>query len=200
MLNPNTTLFLCDKCQGEFLYRDLEVKAANNHKYCKKCYAEREKELTPKQHSLLIFLYNNEEWVHIDQGNLLNHYEELHGTDFLSLHDFLADLQALIINKYVRTHTLDAFYQITQEGREFIKSSEEPLIYQCCQCGDYYTLDNIDLMILEAMIEQNPDSTVIEDTCDACQDENERDSRFWDDPDHEHDTWDNVLVYGEDPE
>ena len=157
--------------------------------------------LTDTQRELLIWFYNNQQWQHIDQGNMMEAYVEITGDEDFPITDFLMDIQALVMAKYLRTHTLDTFYYITIEGKEFVNNSTNPIsIYQCCQCGDFYSLENIDPMILEAYIEQYPNGTVIEDTCSACEDENYRESRFWDDPDHEHDTWDDVLVYGEDPQ
>ena len=198
MLNPNTTRFLCDKCQGEFLYRDLEV-VSGNTKFCKECYANRDEALTAIQRSLLIWLYNHQQWQHIDQGNLMEAYVEITENENFEIKTFLMDIQALVMAKYVRTHTLDCFYQITPEGKKYLENSiDDTIIFQCDQCGDFWSLDHTDdPMILSAYLEEHPSGTTIEQTCSACENENLRESEFYGDPDNEYDTWDDVLVYGE---
>ena len=208
MFDSETTTYLCDKCQKEVLYRDLEVKVGMTIKYCRECYNNRDTTLTPNQHTLLIWLYDAQmpdlgkerhlEWMHVDQGNLINAYGEITGGNPSdALKRFLADMQALLINKFIRTHTLDAYYTITPEGINYLENSNpEFTVYQCCQCGDFWSNEEPDEMILEALMTQNPNSTTIEATCQACETQNEREADLYGD-DEDDNTWENVLVYGE---
>ena len=210
MQDPEPTRYLCDNCQKEVLYQELKIKAGYTIKYCAECYNNRKTELTQTQRSLLIWLFDAtvpdlfEEqhltWKYIDQGNLITAYKEIiGGNQSFLLNRFLDDMKALIINKFVRTHTMDAFYAITKEGIAYLEENHMPItIYQCPQCGDLWSNDYPDdSLILEAHIAENPDGETIEEMCQNCIDENEKDSMFWDDPDDEHDTWDDILVYGE---
>ena len=180
MLTPNNNRFLCDKCDRDFLFQEMAV-ISGNKKYCKGCYDNRG-ELTDTQRSILIWLYDAQvpdlfdgqhlTWQHVDQGNLINAYQEIIGEEtFLALNNFLMDIQALIIAKYVRTHTMDAFYAITSEGITFLEENKEPIIiYQCPECGDLWSDEYDDSMILESIIAESDNDTTIESECSQCED------------------------------
>ena len=199
-LNPTTTQFLCDKCQNEVLYKDLEI-ISDNAKFCKECY-ENKGTLTPIQKSILIWMYNNQTWQHIDSGNLIYAYGKITNNKDFNIQSFRMDVQALIINKYIKTHTLNTFYSITSEGIKQVQSElNDQFICQCPQCGDLWRLDSTDDPIeMQAHLQENPKITTIEQICESCENEQMLNQVFWGDPDEDEDdynTWDDVLIYGE---
>ena len=207
MHNPKTT-YLCDKCQKEVLFHELKVIAGQTVKFCKECYDNREPILTYTQEELLLWLYEQQvpdtfegdhlTWLHIDQGNIINAYQEIIGEDQeFQIKAFLNDMQALTINKFIRTHTMDAFYAITPEGIAQVESKLNTFyIYQCCQCGEIYHPDYPESFDLETKITEKQKTETIEDTCQNCTDQNDRWANLWTDDD-EQDPWEGVLVYGE---
>ena len=93
--------------------------------------------ITDTQRSLLIFLYDSKHLITIDQGNLLYAYTEITGNENFKLKDFLMDIQTLILRKFVKLHTLNTFYKITEKGIKFLDNTTQTLlISQCDRCGD----------------------------------------------------------------
>ena len=128
--------------------------------------------LTHTQRLLLIWLYNQQKCLTIDEGNLLYAYKQITGEPDFKFHTFSADLNTLINLKYIQRHTTNTFYQITHIGKQFLQNSiESQITYQCPHCGDFWNSDNDDEMIIDAYLQQYPNGTTIEEICGACEKE-----------------------------
>ena len=165
---PEETMFLCDSCNEEFLIHEMIY--SGNIKACKACVNTLPEKLTPTQHYLLIFLFNHKKLIVIDQGNLLHTYNEATGNEDFNLTDFLMDIQVLVMRKFVKIHTLNAFYKITEEGIKYLDNTTKTImIFQCDRCGDIWSPDIENDMIIDAFLAENPDEHISVSTCDQCE-------------------------------
>ena len=84
-------------------------------------------QLTPTQRSLLIFLYNEQDTMIIDEGNLCAEYAKITDNPDFDIKDFLMDTLVLITRKLVKTNTHDTFYKITDAGKKLLKDSHNDI-------------------------------------------------------------------------
>ena len=133
--------------------------------------------LTETQRSLLIWFYNNKDSCTIDWGNILYAHGEITGDTFDEREECDSNLQALIDKKFVNQEAppTDCFYYISAEGIKHIEdTTETTLMFQCEKCGDMWSPDIDDPMLLEAYLAEHPDGHVSIDKCEACEVQEER--------------------------
>ena len=134
------------------------------------------KELTDTQRSLLIWFFNNKESVTIDFGNILFAHGVITDDTFDEKNECQPNLKVLMDKGFVSEEDppLDCFYYITDKGKAFLdKTVEKHIIFQCDHCGDIWSPDIEDPMILEAYLTEHPDGHVSIEMCESCERENE---------------------------
>ena len=84
------------------------------------------------------------------------------------------DTQLLKKNNLISTQLNNSLYKITKEGIEFIETSiETTLIFQCDRCGDIYSPDIEDPMLLHVYLAEHPEGHVSVESCESCENEAE---------------------------
>ena len=128
--------------------------------------------LTDTERSLLIWFHNNLSTISLDQGAILHAYGEITDDPYDNENKFLPTIIALIENKMITRNPppIDCFYMITEKGVKYLTdTTETTLIYQCDRCGDMWSPDINDDMILDAYLAENPDEHISVDTCEQCE-------------------------------
>jgi len=128
--------------------------------------------------------------ITIDSGNLQYAYGEIVENPDFDIEEYRTDLRSLMSRKFVTSHTLDAFYKITKEGIKYLEDRCQPqLIFQCDRCGDIWSPDIDDPMIIEAYLVEHPSGHVSIEKCESCEIQAEQE----DDDTDEDDTWETII-------
>lgn len=79
-----------------------------------------------REYSILKFLYEHQEWRHIDQGNLEAAIEEVDDSDSSS--PFFSAIEDLMAYGYIAVdEDLECFYHITDNGIEYYERHKKEL-------------------------------------------------------------------------
>ena len=132
--------------------------------------------LTKHQRSLLIWFYNNKTSCTIDFGNVLSAHGDITGDTFDENEECDKNLQTLIEKGLVikEPQPLDCFFHITEKGIKHLDDTiETTLLFQCDSCGDMWSPNIEDPMLLDAYLLEHPDGNVSIEMCESCETERE---------------------------